>query len=65
MVEWLRVLCCGMFGHWFDFHQILRMCLQVQGQKGSAAMLTTAQSAGVAPEVNPRNPLHTGEKAHK
>ena len=34
-------------------------------QKGSAAMLTTIQSAGVAPEVNLRNPLCAGDKACK
>ena len=34
-------------------------------QKGSAAMLTSIQSVGVAPEVNLRNSLHTGHKAHK
>ena len=34
------------------------------GHKGWAAMLTL-QSAGVTPEVNLGNPLHTGEKAQK
>ena len=34
-------------------------------RKGSAAMLTSIQSAGVAPEVNLRNSLHVGNKAHK
>ena len=34
-------------------------------QKGSAAMLTSVQPAGVAPEVNLRNSLHTGDKARK
>ena len=34
-------------------------------QKGLAAMLTSIQSAGVAPEVNLRNSLHTGDKACK
>ena len=28
-------------------------------------MLTSIQSAGVAPEVNLRNSLHAGDKAHK
>ena len=32
-------------------------------QKGSAAMLGFKGSAGVAQEVNLRNPLHTGKKA--
>ena len=31
-------------------------------QKGLAAMLTIKMSVGVAPMVNLRNPLHTGEK---
>ena len=34
-------------------------------QKGSAAMLTSIQSAGVTPEGNLRNPLCTGKEAHK
>ena len=32
-------------------------------QKGSAAMLAVNRSAGVALEVNLRNPFHTSEKA--
>ena len=39
--------------------------LQVCGSKGLAAILTTIQSAGVAPEVNLGHSLHTGEKTHK
>ena len=34
-------------------------------QKGSAAILTSIQSAGVAPEANLRNSLHAGNIAHK
>ena len=34
-------------------------------QKGSASMLVTKRSAGVAAEVNLRNPLHTGNDAYK
>ena len=34
-------------------------------QRGLATMLTAKWSAGFAPEVNPRNSLHTGKKAHK
>ena len=34
-------------------------------ENGSAAMLAAKGSAGVAPEVNPRIILHTGDKAHK
>ena len=32
-------------------------------QKGSAAMPAVKGSAGVAPEVNLRNPLHAGDEA--
>ena len=34
-------------------------------QKGSAALLAIMKSAGVAPEVKLRNPLHEGKKARK
>ena len=34
-------------------------------QKGSAAMPAVKKSAGVAPEVNLRNPLHAGDEACK
>ena len=34
-------------------------------QKGSAAILAIKRSAGIAPEVNLRNPLHTGDEAYK
>ena len=34
-------------------------------QKGSAAMLVIRRLAGVAPEGNLRNPLHTGDEAYK
>ena len=34
-------------------------------RKGSAAMLTSIQSAGVAPEMNFRNSLHEGNKTCK
>ena len=33
--------------------------------KGSVAVVTIKRSAGVTPEVNLRNPLHAGQKAHK
>ena len=33
--------------------------------KGPAAMLATKKSAGVAPEMNLRNPLHTGDETLK
>ena len=34
-------------------------------QKGSVAILSVKSPAGVAPEVNLRNPLHAGEEAHR
>ena len=34
-------------------------------KKGSATMLAIKRSAGVAPEVSLKNPLHAGYKAHK
>ena len=34
-------------------------------QKGSAAVLTSVQSAGITLEVNLSNPLHTGKEVHK
>ena len=45
--------------------QAMLVCGKVLGQKGSAAMLAIKRSAGVAPKVNLRNPLHTGEEAYK
>ena len=42
----------------------LWICLYVCG-KDSAAMLATNRSAGVASEVNLRNPLRAGKKACK
>ena len=40
-------------------------CMQVCGWNGLAAMLAAKSSAGVTPEVNLRNPLHTGDEAFK
>ena len=34
-------------------------------ENGSAAMLATKRSAGVAPTVNLRNPLHAADEVHK
>ena len=34
-------------------------------QNGLAAMLATKRSAGVTPEINLKNPLHTGNETHK
>ena len=33
------------------------------GQNGSAAMVATNRPSGVAPEMNMRNPLHTGDES--
>ena len=34
-------------------------------ENDSAAMLPAKELAGVAPEINPRNPLHEGNEAHR
>ena len=34
-------------------------------KNGSAAMLAAKRSAGLAPEVNLRSPLHAGDDLHK
>ena len=38
---------------------------QSQSQKDLVVMMATMSPAGVPPEMNLRNPLHTGEKACK
>ena len=69
--EWLSGLqcrTCGTDGHRFEPQTSTNACRHVCNyvdQKGSAAMLTSIQSAGAAPEVNLRNSLHAGDKAHK
>ena len=45
----------------YNSHQ----CVKVSGSSGSAAMLVTKKAAAVAPEMNLRNLLHTGDKACK
>ena len=39
--------------------------VQVCGSKDLAAMLAGKRSAGVTPNMNLRNPFHTGEEEHK
>ena len=59
---------CGTDGRGFEPRTSTNACGHIcryVDQKGSAAMLTSIQSAGVAPEVNLRNSLHTGDKARK
>ena len=59
---------CSMDGHGFEPQTSTNACGHVcryVDQKGSAAMLTPIQSAGVAPEVNLRNSLHAGDKVCK
>ena len=46
-----------------NLHQCLWTHLQVCGSKRLGAMLTSTQSAGVAPEGESED--HTSEKAHK
>ena len=48
----------------FESHQCLDMNKYLD-LKGLAAMLVILSSAGVAPEVNPVNPLHTGDETCK
>ena len=43
----------------------LRAISMYRDRKDSAAMLAVKKSVAVAPEMNPRNPLHAGDKAHK
>ena len=69
--EWpsgLQCRACGTDGRGFEpqtsTNARRHVCRYVD-QKGSAAMLTSIQSAGVVPEVNLRNPLCTGEEARK
>ena len=49
---------------WTSTNACRHICRYVD-RKGLAAMLTSIQSAGVAPEVNLRNSLHIGDKARK
>ena len=68
VVEWWRELCCGMFSRswvWTPTNACGYMIDKYVDQNGLIAMLATNRSAGVAPEVNLRNPLHTGDKTYK
>ena len=68
--EWpsgLQRRACSMDGCRFELQTSTNACRHIcryMDRKGSAAMLTSIQSAGVIPEVNLRNSLHTGDKAH-
>ena len=44
-----------------EAHQCFYASMEIE----MAAMLDTWRSTVVAPEMNPRNPLHAGDKAHK
>ena len=62
MAEWFRASAAvGSIQHNLTLLMLVNMCKYVD-QHGSADMLAIKRSAGVAPEVNLRNPLHTGEK---
>ena len=69
--EWpsgLQRRACGTDGCGFKPQTSTNACGHVcryVDQKGSAAMLTSIQSAGVTPEVNLRNQLCAGEEACK
>ena len=68
VAEWSTAQCLLEDGHGFKPQTSTNACRHVcryVDQKGSAAMLTSIQSAGVTPEVNLRNSLHAGDKAHK
>ena len=39
--------------------------MHVSGSNGLAVMLATKSSAGAAPEMDLKNPLHDGNKSHK
>ena len=61
VTQWLRQLERALC-HTLASHQCL---YKYMDHKGSAAMLPIKRSAGVASEVNLRNPLYVGKKAHK
>ena len=56
-----------LYNPWDSDQQNFKFCLNKIWKPlvGSAAMLTTKRSAGVAPEVNPKNQLHVGDQTHK
>ena len=59
-------LCCVLLNLGFESHQSLHMCASTWIQNGSAAAMKAAKwSAGVTPEVNLRNLLHTGIELSK
>ena len=61
-LRWLECsLCCTLYAR-FQSHQCTST---VHGSKGLAAMLAIERSAGVTPEVNLRNILHTDDEACK
>ena len=67
MAEWSTAPCL-LRGRGFEPRTSTNACGHVcryVDRKGWAAMLTSIQSAGVTPEVNPRNSLHAGDKARK
>ena len=58
MTKWL-----GVFQSWVQAKQLfLDISATMWIKKGPAVMPTTIQSAGVTPEVNLRNTLHTGNE---
>ena len=59
---WMGTNCEGMWKR-TTCHDFL--CTQVHGWNSLAGMLAAKRSAGVAPEVNLRNPLHAGNEAGK
>ena len=51
--------------HLFEISGLLLVHKYVDQKRGVIAMLYIKRSAGVAPEVNLRKPLHGGEEARK
>ena len=57
-------LLCNMFSN-LACRRFTYLSLFCIAQKGSAAMLAIKRSAGVTPQMNLRNPYHTGDEAGK
>ena len=56
---------CQAFNSRFKSHQFLYIVYKYVDSKDSTATLAIKRSAGVAPEVNLRNPFHVCEEEHK
>ena len=54
-----------MFTHYEKKENVQNKSIFAKFSKGSAATLIVKRSAGVAPDVNLKNPLNAGDEAHK